>query len=57
MRELVGVRPALVQDVEMMAQVVVTSWQETYRGLVSDGVLDDPGLLAARSRFWTAGAD
>lgn len=37
-----------------MAQVIVHCWQETYRGLMSDTVLDDPGLLTARERFWTA---
>jgi GNAT superfamily N-acetyltransferase len=37
-----------------MARVNVRCWQETYRGLMSDAVLDDPGLLAARERFWTA---
>jgi ribosomal protein S18 acetylase RimI-like enzyme len=37
-----------------MALVNVRCWQETYRGLMSDAVLDDPGLLAARQRFWTA---
>jgi GNAT superfamily N-acetyltransferase len=37
-----------------MARVIVRSWQETYRGLMSDAVLDDPGFLAARERFWTA---
>lgn len=37
-----------------MALVIVRCWQETYRGLMSDAVLDDPGLLAARERFWTA---
>jgi GNAT superfamily N-acetyltransferase len=37
-----------------MARVNVRCWQETYRGLVSDPVLDDPGFLAARERFWTA---
>jgi len=36
-----------------MARVNVRCWQETYRGLMSDAVLDDPGLLAARERFWT----
>ena len=36
-----------------MARVNVRSWQETYRGLMSDAVLDDPELLAARERFWT----
>lgn len=37
-----------------MAHVIVRSWQETYRGLVPDAVLDDPGFLAARKGFWTA---
>ncbi|KRC63180.1 GCN5 family acetyltransferase [Agromyces sp. Root81] len=37
-----------------MARVLVASWRETYRGLMSDDVLDDPGLVAARERFWTA---
>lgn len=30
----------------------VRCWQETYRGLISDTVLDDPGFLVARERFW-----
>ena len=37
-----------------MALVHVRCWQETYRGLMSDAVLDDPGFLAARERFWAA---
>jgi GNAT superfamily N-acetyltransferase len=37
-----------------MARVHVRCWRETYRGLMPDAVLDDPGLLAARERFWTA---
>jgi ribosomal protein S18 acetylase RimI-like enzyme len=37
-----------------MARVNVRCWQETYRGLMPDAVLDDPGLVAARERFWTA---
>ena len=37
-----------------MARVIVRCWQETYRGLMSDAVLDDPGLVTARERFWTA---
>jgi GNAT superfamily N-acetyltransferase len=48
------VRPAQVEDVAHMARVNVRCWQETYRGLMSDVVLDDPGLVAARERFWTA---
>ena len=37
-----------------MARVIVRCWQETYRGLMPDAVLDDPGLVAARERFWNA---
>jgi ribosomal protein S18 acetylase RimI-like enzyme len=37
-----------------MARVIVRCWQETYRGLMPDEVLDDPGLPAARQRFWAA---
>ena len=36
-----------------MARVNVRSWQETYRGIMSDAVLDDPDFLATRERFWT----
>ncbi|MCW6007805.1 hypothetical protein K1W54_25150 [Micromonospora sp. CPCC 205371] len=50
----VTVRSARVEDVAQMARVNVRCWQETYRGLMSDAVLDDPGFLAARERFWTA---
>jgi GNAT superfamily N-acetyltransferase len=48
------VRPARIEDVAQMARVIVRCWQETYRGLMPDAVLDDPGFLAARERFWTA---
>lgn len=48
-----AVRPARVEDVAQMARVNVHCWQETYRGLMPDAVLDDPGFLAARERFWT----
>lgn len=37
-----------------MARVNVRSWRETYRGLMPDRVLDDPGFESARERFWTA---
>jgi len=47
------VRPARVQDVAQMARVHVRCWQETYRGLMPDAVLDDPGFPAARERMWT----
>jgi hypothetical protein len=49
-----AVRPARVEDVAQMARVNVRCWQETYRGLLPDAVLDDPGFLDARERFWTA---
>jgi len=48
------VRPARVQDVRQMAHVHVRCWQETYRGLMPDAVLDDPGFPDARERMWTA---
>ena len=48
------VRPARVQDIAQMARVHVRCWQETYRGLMPDAVLDDPGFPAARERMWTA---
>lgn len=48
------VRPARVEDVEQMARVNVRCWQETYRGLMPDALLDAPGFLAAREQFWSA---
>jgi GNAT superfamily N-acetyltransferase len=48
------VRPARVDDVARIARVNVQCWQETYRGLMPDAVLDDPGFVPARERFWTA---
>ena len=49
----VTVRPAHVEDAAAMARMLVRSWRETYRGLMPDRVLDDPGLVDARERFWT----
>ncbi|MFD1827109.1 MULTISPECIES: GNAT family N-acetyltransferase [Mumia] len=48
------VRPARAADAALMARVNVRSWRETYRGLMADDVLDDPGLEATRERFWTS---
>jgi ribosomal protein S18 acetylase RimI-like enzyme len=48
------VRPARLEDVAQMARVIVRCWRETYRGVMADVVLDDPGLVPARERFWTA---
>lgn len=50
----VRVRSARVEDAAEMARVNVRAWRETYRGVMGDHVLDDPGLPAARERFWTA---
>jgi GNAT superfamily N-acetyltransferase len=47
------VRPARVQDIRQIARVHVRCWQETYRGLMPDAVLDDPGFPAAREQMWT----
>lgn len=47
------VRPARVEDVAAMARMHMRSWEATYRGVMRDHVLDDPGLVAARERFWT----
>lgn len=35
-----------------MARVHVRSWQETYRGLVDDLILDRPGAVEQRERWW-----
>lgn len=37
-----------------MARVHADTWRETYRGLMSGAVLDDPSLLDGRERFWDA---
>lgn len=50
----VTVRSAVLDDVPAMARVIVQSWQETYRGVMRDEVLDDPGFVARREHFWTA---
>ncbi|GAB3537086.1 GNAT family N-acetyltransferase [Arthrobacter tecti] len=48
------VRRAEPADTQGMARVHVDTWRETYRGLMSDAVLDDPALLSSRERFWVA---
>ncbi|WOF21486.1 GNAT family N-acetyltransferase [Microbacterium betulae] len=47
------VRPARAEDARAMAWVHVQGWRETYRGLLPDELLDDPGFLPRRERFWT----
>ncbi|MCD2441274.1 GNAT family N-acetyltransferase [Agromyces sp. SYSU K20354] len=54
MASLLNVRAARVADAAAMARVNVQSWQEAYRGLMRDEVLDDPELRGNRERFWTA---
>jgi len=51
MSEIV-VRPATPEDAAGMARVHVQSWQETYRGLESDEVLDAPDFVERRERMW-----
>ncbi|WP_311213583.1 MULTISPECIES: GNAT family N-acetyltransferase [unclassified Arthrobacter] len=48
------VRRAEPADAPGMARVHVDTWRETYRGVMSDSELDDPGLLEWREKFWTA---
>ena len=48
------VRRALVADARATARVHVDSRRQSHRGLVADAVLDDPGLLSSRERFWIA---
>jgi len=52
--ELVTVRPARAEDVGVMARIQVQSWQETYRGLMADQILDRPDFVDRRERFWAA---
>lgn len=52
--EALTVRSARIGDVSAMARIHVRSWQETYRGVMSDEVLDDPSFVSRRERFWTA---
>ena len=50
----ITVRLARVEDAKAMARIHVQSWQETYRGLMADEVLDRPGFVEWRERFWAA---
>jgi len=43
-----------VGDVPDLARVHVMTWRETYRGVMRDEVLDDPGLVRRREHFWRA---
>ena len=48
------VRTAVADDVPQIARLHVETWRETYRGLMSDQILDDPGFLSRRELFWAA---
>lgn len=37
-----------------MARVHVQAYRETYRGVLSDDLLDNPDFVSKRERFWTA---
>jgi hypothetical protein len=50
----ITVRQARAEDVKAMARIHVQSWQETYRGLMADEILDRPGFVERRERFWAA---
>ena len=51
MSEIV-VRRARPEDAPGMARVHTRSWQETYRGLVPDRVLDAPTATERREKWW-----
>ncbi|GAA4727143.1 GNAT family N-acetyltransferase [Isoptericola chiayiensis] len=51
------VRAPVLDDVPAIARLHVRCWQQTYRGLMPDAVLDDPGLVDAREKQWRRGLD
>ncbi len=48
----IEVRTATFSDAAAMASVHVEGWRETYRGVMSDAVLDAPDFTARRESFW-----
>ena len=48
------IRPAQVADIPGLARLHVESWRETFRGVFSDALLDDPDAVERREQFWTA---
>ncbi len=48
------IRAAVAADAPDLARVHVESWRESYRGVMSDELLDDPGFIERRERFWAA---
>ena len=55
MNTKLSIRPATPADAAAMARIHVATWHETYRGLMTDEMLDDPEFVSARQRFWTIG--
>ncbi|MBF0815003.1 GNAT family N-acetyltransferase [Microbacterium paludicola] len=53
MTPAVVVRAARPEDARAMARVHALAWQETYRGLMRDEVLDAPDAVERRERMWT----
>ena len=51
MKNVPTIRPAEVKDANGIAYVHVTAWQETYRGLMPDSVLDTLSI-ERRARQW-----
>lgn len=48
------IRAAVAADAPDLARLHVESWRESYRGVMSDERLDDPGFIERRERFWAA---
>jgi len=51
------IRPAEVQDADGIAHVHVTAWQETYRGLMPDSVLDTLSIQRRAEQWKNSLAD
>jgi L-amino acid N-acyltransferase YncA len=49
--KVMNIRPAAQSDVENIGSIHVESWQETYRGLIPDAVLDSV-TVGARVAMW-----
>lgn len=52
MADEIEVRRAQPADAAGMARVHVAAWRETYRGLMTDDVLDDPTFVDRRRGMW-----
>lgn len=50
----IEVRTATLSDAAAMAHVHVEGWRQTYRGVMSDAVLDAPDFVSRREGFWRA---